>query len=149
MATTLTAGTMRIVIREEPVSGIGDLGDSHALELASIKHIDRRTVTVLTTTNGTELLQMSTAAGAGVFIGANVRYVRVTNLDDTNYVTLHVQSASKYVQHKLEAGRSYLLTANKIDNASDIDSTSLADVTSIQALANTASVDVAVVVAVV
>lgn len=147
MATTITPATLSVKITESIVLGGVEQGSEHTLSIASIARFSRRIITALTSTNGTELVKLSTAEGAGQFVGSSLKYLRVTNLDDTNYVTLYLEGNSNFASFKLEAGKSFLLGADQLDITEDVDNVTLAAITSIQAKANTASVQLELVTA--
>lgn len=147
MATTITPASLYVSIVESITLGGIDQGSTVSLTIASIAKFTRRILNAITTSTGTELLKLSTTEGAGQAIGSALKYLRITNLDDTNYVLLHVEGNSHYVQHKLEAGKSYLLGSDDFDNASALTSYSAEDITTVRALANTAAVQLEVVIA--
>ena len=61
----------------------------------------------------TPVLQLG-STGQGQLTAANVKYIRVTNLDDTNYVNLKVFGTDAMVI-KLEAGKSFILGGVSFD----------------------------------
>ena len=61
-------------------------------------------------TTGTQVYAGSTAAAFGTFVTNDVRYVRLTNLDDTNFVVLHLEGNSHYSQIAVPAGGVFFLT---------------------------------------
>ena len=116
--------------------------------ISGVNEVDRRIVTVLTSTNGNEIIKTAGAAGAGTYIPANVKYIRITNLDSTNYVVLFLSDGGHHALFKLEAGKSFILgTPVGFDDVDDIDNFSAATISTIQAKANTASVKLEVFVA--
>ena len=65
-------------------------------------------------TTRTKILALSSSAGAGTFVTANLKYIRLTNLDNSNFVRLNFVSgsggtANRY-EVKLEADRSMVFT---------------------------------------
>ena len=148
MASTVTASTLTVSLTESINLNGQEMGATNTNTIASINEVSKRIVTAVIDTNGTEIYKGAATVGAGQFISANVKYIRITNLDDTNYVTLHVEGNAHYAQHKLEAGKSYILnTPVGFDNNADIDNYSPETITTIQAKANTAAVDLEVFVA--
>ena len=148
MATTLKSATLTSTVTEKIVLNGKDFGNTTTKSITGIKDISQRIIRVLTSTNGTQIYAGGTAVGPGTFISTNVEYVRITNLDGTNYVILHLEGNSHYGQIKLPAGKSFILgTPVGFDNANDIDSFSSETITKIEAKANTANVDVEVFVA--
>jgi len=148
MASTVNPSTLTVSLSESITLNGQDMGATNTMSIASVNEVSKRIVTAATDTNGTEIYKGAATAGAGQFISANVKYIRVTNLDDTNYVVLHLQGNAHYVQHKLEAGKSYVLnTPVGFDNDADMDDYSAETITTIQAKAVTAVVDLEVFVA--
>ena len=76
-------------------------GSTFKKTITGVGEVDRRVVTVESDTNGTELFKTAAATGAGTHIPADVKYVRITNLDSTNYLVLHI-SRIQYQDHKLD-----------------------------------------------
>ena len=156
MASTITAATMTVTITESISLNGSDQGASNTLSISSINEVSKRIVTVATTE--AEILKFASTVDAGRYIIGDVRYMRFTNLDDTNFITLtFTNEDSDEVAIKLDAGQSFIWNGDNsgglVDNfkavtagnaASD---TALADVTSVQADANTASCDLEVFVA--
>ena len=123
-------------------------GSTFKKTITGVGEVDRRVVTVESDTNGTELFKTAAATGAGTHIPADVKYVRITNLDSTNYIILHFEGNSHYSQHKLDAGKSFILgTPVGLDNNADIDNFSSETITTIQAKANSADVKAEIFVA--
>ena len=120
--------------------------NSNTLTIASISEVTKRVVTV-TTTEAT-ILTFRIAAGQGTYIAANVRYMRFTNLDGTNFVTLTFRNQDNdEVAIKLDAGNSLMLFGdnaggmvamfNATEDADAASDTALGSLTNIQADANT------------
>ena len=157
MATTVTAATLTVTVAEDiTLNGIQQ-GASNTITFASINEISKRIVTV-TTTEATIATFHASAIGAAQFLEANVRYMRFTNLDDTNFITLtFTNENSDEVAIKLDAGQSFIWNGdnsggvvnvfNATENADANSDVALGDLTTIQADANTASCDLEMFVA--
>ena len=105
-----------------------------------------RIVTSLIT--GTTLLSLGASAAAGTYVRDNVRYIRVTNLDDTNFVRLALINDGTDVHLKLPALDSILLyNGSAAANDADDNTVTFSNITSIKAWADTASVDLELFVA--
>jgi hypothetical protein len=149
MATTVTASTLSVKISESiTLNGVSRNGGT-TLSVASIKSIANRIVEVTNATNGTELITVSTAPGAGVYDKNSVKYMRITNLDDTNFIIIMFTngdgagSGDHNWEVKLEAGKSYVIgDLSSIDDQADIDNFSASAVAKVIAKADTAAVDV-------
>ncbi len=125
------------------------IGGINSVVIGSIAEVDKRIVTI--TTTEAEILKFhATDIDAGRYIIGSVRYMRFTNLDATNFVTLtFTNEDSDEVAIKLDAGRSFIWNAdnsgglvdnfNAVDNDNVASDTGLGDLTGVQADANTGS----------
>ena len=87
MTSTISAATLTVTLTESITLNGVDQGGSNTLEIGSVNEVMKRIVTVTTTEQ--EILAFSkTAVGSGQFLDDKVRYIRITNLDDTNEVVL-------------------------------------------------------------
>lgn len=86
-------------------------------------------------------MEYGSAVAAGTFVGANVKYLRITNKDDTNFISLKIEDGgSDHVFFKLEAGKSFMLHNDDIEAASPF--SAWANIGTISAIADTAAVDI-------
>ena len=107
MATTLSAATLTVTITESiNLQGMNQ-GATNTLSLASIAEVSKRIVNVPALE--VEIVAMSTAVAAGTFVESTVKYIRITNLDDTNPLELAVVGAATLYQVELAAGESHIL----------------------------------------
>ena len=95
MASTITAGTLKVSIKEEIYLKGKNQGEITELSIASVNEIFKRIVSCVANTETTIAVFKSATGGSATFDSAldveDVRYIRVTNLDDTNSVTLNLQ----------------------------------------------------------
>ena len=126
-------------------------GGTNIKTFTSINEISKRIITI-TTAESTIATFSAAVASAGHYVAADVRYMRFTNLDDTNFITLTFRNQDNdEAAIKLDAGQSFVLNGDNVngmtaifnatqdaDAASD---TALGDLTNIQADANTGSCD--------
>jgi len=157
MASTITASTLKVTIREDiKLNGVNQ-GGVTTLSIGSINEISKRIVTV-TTTEAVIATFSSAVASAGHYVAADVRYIRFTNLDDTNFITLTFRNQDNdEVAIKLDAGLSFIwngdndngMTAvfNATEDADAASDTAFGSLTNIQADANTASCDLEIFIA--
>ena len=97
-----------------------------------------------TVTEQTVLL-FNSADAAGTIKDATLKYLRLTNLDTTNFIVIRVKGNSEEYFQKVPAGSSFLLTDSQMDaNATGGQSLSLANIDEISIDADSASVDVEV-----
>ena len=151
MASTITASTLKVTLREDiKLNGV-DQGGVTTLSIGSINEISKRIVTV-TTTEAVIATFSSAVASAGHYVAADVRYIRFTNLDDTNFITLTFRNQDNdEAAIKLDAGQSFIWNGDNAGGMVDVlnatqdadasSDTALGDLTNIQADANTASCD--------
>ena len=155
MATTITAATLTVTLTEAISLNGQDKGATNTLTISAVTEVSQRIVNV--PTSEVEILAfLGTAVAAGQFLDADVRYVRITNKDDTNYVTLTFKNEDNdEFAVKLDYGQSFIyngdLSGGVVDTMDGIDGTglslSLGDLVNITALANTAACDLELFVA--
>ena len=145
MASTVDSSTLTVRISEEIELNGKKLGNSNIHKITGINETSERIVTALIT--GTSVVAFGAAAAAGTFVRGNVKYVRITNLDDTNFVRLAIITDGTDVHVKVPALDSFILSAGLAGAAADGDAVTFDNITSIKAWADTASVDVELFVA--
>ena len=157
MASTITAGTLNVTLTERIVLNGRDQGSTNTLSISGINEISKRIVTI-TTTESTIATFSAAVASAGHYVAADVRYIRFTNKDDTNFITLTFRNQDNdEAAIKLDAEQSFIwngdnangMTAvlNATEDADAASSTNFGSLTNIQADADTASCDLAVFIA--
>ena len=154
MTTTLTAATLTVTLKESiELNGV-EQGSTNTKTIASINEVSKRIVTV--TTTEVEIIAIGTAISTGTFIEGDVRYIRFTNLDDTNFVTLTFKNENDdEFAVKVDAGYSFIYPADNsggvVDTMDAIDGTgltlSLGDLVNVTADADTGSCDMEIFVA--
>jgi len=157
MASTITAADLTVTVTESITLNGYDQGSKNIKTIGSIGEVYKRILTI--TTNEATIVTMSGAvASAGHFNDSFVRYMRFTNLDDTNFLTLtFTNSDNDEVAIKLDAGNSFMWFAdnsggmvdvfNATENANAGSDTDLEPITTIQADANTGNCDLEVLIA--
>ena len=156
MATKISASALKVTIIESITLKGQQQGTTNIISIPSIATISKRIIDV--TTTEAVIATFSAAIGAGNYIAADVMYMRFTNLDDTNFVTLTFRNQDNdEVAIKLDAGLSFVwngdnangMTAvfNATQDADAASSANFGSLTNIQADADTASCDVEVFVA--
>ena len=154
MASTITAGTLKVTIRESITLKGKEQGSTTELSISDINEVASRIITV--PVSEVEVIAMSTAVSSGTFVEGNVRYIRITNLDDTNHVSLTFKNEDNdEFGVKLDKGQSFIyngdMSGGVVDTmeaaATAITPGTFADLVNITALADTAACDVEVFVA--
>jgi hypothetical protein len=153
MASTISAAPLYVTIKESVMLRGREQGGTTELTISGINEISKRIVTA-TTTEAT-ILTFSSAIGAGTYIAANVRYMRFTNLDDTNYITLTFKDEDNTeFRVKVDAGQSFIFNADSaggfVDTmkaAGSALASGLADLYDVTVDADTASCDLEIFIA--
>tara|TARA_R110000824_G_scaffold377699_1_gene569021 strand:- start:627 stop:1118 length:492 start_codon:yes stop_codon:yes gene_type:complete len=161
MASTITAGTLKVTLSEQIILNGRDQGSKNTLSISNIKNVVKTIVTISTTETG--LLGWGANpydnAGksyvAGQFDEDNTKYIRITNLDDTNHVTLIFRNeGNDEFAVLLDRGQSFIYNGDLdggVVDTMDADSgavtPTIADLVDVTAQANTASCDLEVFVA--
>ena len=163
MASTITASTLKVTIREDiKLNGVQQ-GGVNRLSVGSITNAVKRIVNIGTdeigllgfgTSYNTEL---SKTYLAGQFDEDTVRYIRITNLDDSNHIALILKNENNdEFGVKVDRGCSFIygvdLDGGVVDtmdsaDAAGITPDSFGDLVDITCAANTAACDVEVFVA--
>ena len=154
MATTITSAKLKVTITESIKLKGKDQGSTTELTINDINEVASRIVTV--PTSEVEIIAMSTAVSSGTFVEGNVRYIRITNLDDTNHVSLTFKNEDNdEFGVKLDKGQTFIyngdLSGGVVDTmeaaATAITPGTFADLVNITALADTAACDLEIFVA--
>ena len=157
MTTTLTPATLTVTVTEAITLNGYDQGSKNIQSVGSIAEVQKRILEI--TTNEATIATMSGAvASSGHFNDSFVRYMRFTNLDDTNFLTLtFTNDDNDEVAIKLDAGNSFMWFADNSGGMVDVfnaatagdaaSDTALGSLTTIQADANTGNCDLEMFVA--
>ena len=145
MASTVTAATLNVTVVESITLNGVNKDTTVTTSIASIGEVSNRIMSIDSDTNGTEIIGIaSTLAGAGTYPKGTLKYLRITNLDDTNFIIIQfTDESSHYWELKLEAGKTLMLgdLAN-VDDQADIDNFSATALTKIIGKADTADCDI-------
>ena len=149
-----SSATLTVKLTESLTIDGRDYGGVSSWTHSGISNVTRRLETV-TTTEAT-IISFAAAIGAGTYIPANVKYMRFSNLDDTNHIVLTFANENDdEVAVKLDAGQSFIWNGDNsggmVDVMDAIDGTGLSlalgDLKSITADADTASCDMEIYIA--
>ena len=156
---------LKVTIREELTLNGYDQGAKNTLTISDINEISKRIVTATTTEAGllgflSALSNVGVTANkvgylAGILDDGDVRYMRITNLDASNHITLTFRDEDNTeYRMKVDAGHSFIYPGDNsgglVDTmkaAGSALSSGLADLVDITVDADTADCDVEVYVA--
>ena len=143
MATTVTPAIATITLSENITLNGVTYGNAVSKSFGSQGEVIQRIMSIAT--SFTDIFHTSTVDGRGQIVAADWCYFRITNLDDTNFVTLRLYDETDSQFFKVEAGESFFLMSPDIDiKASGTAFTAFADITQIAADADTSACDVEV-----
>ena len=136
MASTITAGSLTVKITEAITLNGSDMGSTNTFTVGAVNEISQRIVS-LDAGNVRTLFEFGTVIGSGSVVRANVQYVRITNKDDSNGVSINLESASSNSWTQVRAGQSFMLTTAaslmEADDDTTIAAPSLQDLVKINA----------------
>jgi len=150
MASTISNAALTVTITETLNINGSNHGSTKQMTISGVNEVSKRIMTCATTP-GTQIYKGGSAAAYGTFVTDNVKYLRITNLDNENYVVLHFSDESaNYAQFTLLAGHVFILT--DVSSSFDAGQAAVADfsaanITRIDSMANTAAVDIEIMVA--
>jgi hypothetical protein len=148
MASTVSNAKLTVILKEEVKLNNNSYGNRNSVEIGSVNEVSQRIFTI-PTTDTTAVLVLSDSVGAGTYGVSTIKYARVTNLDNTNFVRLSFISSSatptdfNRYDVRLDARQSYIFTNAKMSGSDNGDSFgSFVNFTSLKAKADTAAVDI-------
>jgi hypothetical protein len=141
MATTITAADLTVTVTESyTLNGVA-YGNTINKSFSSNGQVLQRIMNV--STSDPAVLNFGAADAAGQVSVGDYKYFRITNLDDTNFITLTLYNGADSFFYKLLAGDVFLLMSNDMDAiASSTSFGAFADITQIKADADTAACDI-------
>lgn len=144
MASTIQPQDLTVTITESyEVNGV-TYGNTSKKTFTTQGEILQRVMSVDTTI--TEVVNFGTVDKAGQVVTEDYAYFRITNLDDTNFVRLEVDTIAKTYNIKLKAGDSFLLMDNEMDAQTELYVfDGFADIAKIRAISDTADCDIEVI----
>jgi len=155
MATTIKPTTLDVTITEDITLGGVNRGSTFSSSILGVTKLYNEIVSV--STSDQLIITFGTSKSGGTFVAssdddAKMQYMRITNLDDTNYVYILIGETAgtdQYNQYKLAAGKSFVLCATDYTNRTTNGSTAVFDqhIDTIHAKADTAACDLEVFIA--
>jgi len=147
MGSKIKNSTLVVILKEEVKINNQAFGNRNAINIKGVADVSQRIISV-PVADTTTLMELSGSVGAGTFGIDSIKYARITNLDNSNWVRLSFMSSSdapanfnKY-DVRLDAGQSYIFTNAKMSGSAEGEIfDSYADFTSLKASANSSAVD--------
>jgi len=152
MATTVTTATLKILIQEDITINNKVMGGKTIHSVTRVNEVSERIMTI--PTHQVSILALSSSAGAGTYVTNKVAYIRLTNLDNQNFVRLTFRSGSlgttttNTYDVKLDANRTLMFTNASISgSAAGASFGTFSNFTSLDATANSSACEVELFVA--
>jgi DNA-binding protein len=143
MATTISPQTLTVTLSSAINLNGQPINSENQLTIPSIASVDKRIVSVPTSSQVT-LLTFGSSVAAGQLITGNVKFVSITNKDSTNYVRLRVTRTNQDTfDVKIDAGGYYIMmNPSESVSANGSAFSSFVNAYNISAQADTGAVDV-------
>ncbi len=141
MASTINNAKLTVILKEQVKLNNNDYGNRNSVEIPGVNEVSQRILSIPTNDN-TSILILSDSIGAD-----NIKYARLTNLDNKNFVRLSFVSGSSGTDYnrydvRLDARQSYIFTNSKMSGSAEGDSFgAFVTFTSLTAKADTSTVD--------
>ena len=142
MSSTITKATLSVVINESVKLNEKEYGARQEVKIKNINEVSQRIVNV--PTSQVTILQLSSSVGPGTYKTSDLQYLRMTNLDNENWVRLSFSSGSaNRFDVKLGALQSYIVTNASISGSAAGDQFgAFVNFDTLKADANTAACDI-------
>lgn len=142
MSSQLDSATLTVRIVEELTINGRNAGSKNSHIVGGISKTFNRVLSVPTT--AVTALTVSSDEGGSQFDAGSLKYLRLTNLDDQNFVSLNFQSSGGVkAQFKLDPSRSMIFTNTAISGTSTGESFgSFSSFSTLSVTADTAPVDI-------
>ncbi len=152
MASTVTNATLEVSITESLTLSGTQYGGTNTLSIEGINEVFKRIVKCVNTQTTTIATFNGNAfASANAIDVEDAKYMRVTNLDDTNPIEVAIVGAATLYQVRLAAGESHILGSPNDLMLSEADTApsfgTMADIESIQVNPASNDVDVEIFIA--
>ena len=125
MASTISPATLTVTTTESITINGSNMGATNTFSLASITEVNQRIVSKHST-NVRTLFEFGAAVGSGTYVSPNVKYIRITNKDDSNPVRINIESATSNCWEMVVAGASWSISSVSAAMDADDDTTIVA-----------------------
>jgi len=141
MSSTVSKSALTVIIDESIKLNNNEYNSRNTTKINNINEISQRIVSI--PTSQVTLLQLSSSVGPGTYVTGDMQYLRMTNLDNENWIRLSFMSGSaNRFDVKLGALQSYIVTnASMSGSAKGNAFDSFSDFDTLKADANTSSCD--------
>lgn len=148
MASTVTAATLTVTLQESITLNNLERGSKNVLTVANINEVDNRVMSIPSDAEVT-IVSLGTSVAGGQYIRSDMKYLRITNLDATNFVRVRVSDTGGVTADvKIEAGKSFMLGNGSLSaHATEGAFSAFVDIDTVKARADSLPVDVEIFIA--
>ena len=113
MATKVTPASLTVRVSESITLNGVSYGGTNSFTKTSCGQVDQRIMSVAHDSN-VNVVNLGSADSVGAVVAANLKYFRVTNLDDTNFISaiIYDSGAGHEIAIKVEPGSSLFFTTD-------------------------------------
>jgi len=141
MASTLTPTTFKIKITEEQVVRNNVIKNEVVHTIDNVTNVDHRILTCPVSTSVDLFNVNGPIPGAGTFPSSSLKYVRITNLDDTNSIAITLSGSQGQFTQELTPSNTLFMVGSQI-TSSNFNGTFGDNIEFVTAYALSGSVDV-------
>ena len=141
MASTLNPTTFKVKITEEQIVRNNVIKNEVTYTIGNVTNVDHRVLTCPSTTSIDLITVNGINPGAGTFPSGSLKYVRITNLDDTYSVAITVSGSQGTFTQKLSPVGSLFFASSQM-TSSNFNGAFGDNIESITAYAISSSIDV-------
>lgn len=141
MSSTVSKAVLTVIINESVKLKDKEFGSRQEAKIRNINEVTQRIVSI--PTSQVTILQLSSSVGPGTYKTSDLQYLRMTNMDNENWVRLTFSSGSaNRFDVKLGALQSYIVTnASMSGSAGGAQFDSFVDFDTLKADANSSACD--------
>jgi len=110
MASTITSGTVTVKLTESVSLNGTDYGATNTLTIASVNEIQQRIVTVPNSTLVKLYDFTGIGTGSGSYDRTALKYLRITNKDDTNNISINLLGTASNTWTEITPGASFIVS---------------------------------------
>ena len=117
MASTLTPSTFNVKIIEEQVVKSNTIKNQTTFTIDSVTNVDRRTVTCPSATSVDLFNLDGSTPGAGTFPSSSLKYARISNLDDTNNLSITISGSQGRMSQEVTPKSTVIIASSNITSS--------------------------------
>ena len=117
MASTLNPTTFKVKITEEQIVRTNVIKNEVTYTIGNVTNIDHRVLTCPSTTSVDLFNVNGPIPGAGTFPSSSLKYVRITNLDDTYNVAITISGSQGTFTQELTPTSSMFIVSSNITSS--------------------------------